>query len=43
MGTIAFVFGWSPEVMNGMSVAELLGWQHEAVRLHNLTNCPKEG
>ncbi|WP_129792579.1 GpE family phage tail protein [Sphingosinicella sp. CPCC 101087] len=43
MGDVAFVFGWSPEVMDRMDVTELLGWHGEAVRIHNAVNGTKDG
>lgn len=38
MGEVAFVFGWSPETMDRMGLAELMVWRDEAVRIHNRAN-----
>ncbi len=42
MGEIAFVFGWPPREMDGMGIAELMGWRDEAVRIHNAAHGAKE-
>ena len=35
MGDIAFVFHWSPAVMDEMSIADLMMWRDQAARRHN--------
>ena len=35
MGDIAFVFGWTLDKLERMSVADLMIWRGEAVRRHD--------
>ena len=35
MADIATVFGWTPDAMDPMPIAELVAWQSRAVKRHN--------
>ncbi|MCP1107279.1 GpE family phage tail protein [Serratia nevei] len=32
MADIAVIFHWPPSEMNGMALAELIGWRHRALQ-----------
>ena len=42
MSNIAFVFHWSPAVMDAMPLGELLDWQDRAIATWNAVNAKKE-
>ncbi len=35
MADIALVFHWSPDVMDQMQIAKLMGWRSKAAKRHN--------
>ncbi|USU08911.1 GpE family phage tail protein [Sphingomonadaceae bacterium OTU29MARTA1] len=35
MADIAFVFHWSPDVLDGLPVRDLMQWRERAARRHN--------
>ncbi len=38
MGELAYLNGWTPDVLDRLSLADLMMWHGEALRIHNHIN-----